>query len=164
MYHGSVTLALVRSPCRPRKWTALNWDFKGKIMIGRMDLQKTQNEDSSLQMFKSWFNNKTGKIDTSTFDTVHSDVLQLYKVRKQLILTDTTITNSSRLIYLIKNEFDSDRPMRIVIPPSHRYQALLAIHVREHWGVQQTGKRAHLLATVAGKYCSICYRMSWMSS
>ena len=28
--------------------------------------------------------------------------------------------------------------MRIVIQPSHRYQALLAEHVREHWGVQRT--------------------------
>ena len=28
--------------------------------------------------------------------------------------------------------------MRIVIPPSHRYQALLSVHVHEHWGVQGT--------------------------
>ena len=28
--------------------------------------------------------------------------------------------------------------MRVVIPPSHRYQTILAIHIQEHWGVQQT--------------------------
>jgi hypothetical protein len=68
------------------------------------------------------------KIDTSVFDTVHEDVLQLYKVRKQLRLMD------ARLIYLLDNEFDSNPLMRIVVPPSHRYQALLAVHVSEHWG------------------------------
>ena len=51
-------------------------------------------------MIKSWFNLKTGridenKIDTSVFDTVHYDVLQLYKVRKQHRLTDATTTNSN---------------------------------------------------------------------
>ena len=37
--------------------------FKGKILIDQVDLEKAQNEDSSLQMVKSWFNTKTGKID-----------------------------------------------------------------------------------------------------
>jgi len=44
----------------------------------------------------------------------------------------------ARLIYLLDNEFDSNPLMRIVVPPSHRYQALLAVHVHEHWGVQNT--------------------------
>ena len=117
--------------------------FKGKILVDQVDLEKAQNEDSALQMVRSWFNFKTGKIeekkiDTSTFDEVHDDVLQLYKVRKQLRLTDGTTANSTRLIYLIENEFDANPRMRIVVPPSHRYQAMLAVHVREHWGVQQT--------------------------
>ena len=89
-------------------------------------------------MVKSWFNLETGKINTSIFDKVHDDVLQLYRVRKQLRLTDANTTNSTRLVYLLENEFDSNPRMRIVIPPSHRYQALLAVHVCEHWGVQQT--------------------------
>ena len=106
-----------------------------------MDLEKAQTEDSTIQMVKSWFNWKTGKveenkIDTSIFDEVHEDVLQLYKVRKQLRLTDAKPTNSTRLVYLLENEFDSNPLMRIIILPSHRYQALLAVHVREHWGVQ----------------------------
>jgi len=94
-------------------------------------------------MVKSWFNWKTGKIeeskiDTSTFNEVLEDVLQLYKVRKQLRLTDANTTSSTRLVYLLENEFDANPLMRIIIPPSHRYQALLAVHVREHWGVQRT--------------------------
>ena len=117
--------------------------FKGKILVDQVDLEKTQNEDSALQMVKSWFNLKTGKIeekkiDTSAFDEVHDDVLQLYKVRKQLRLTDASTTNSTRLIYLLENEFDTNPRMRIVVPPLHRYQALLAVHIRQHWGVQRT--------------------------
>jgi len=124
---------------QPGKWTPLIGTFKGKILIDQMDLQSMQNDDVGLQMVKSWFNMKTGKIDknkihTSTFDTVHSNVLQLYKVRKQLRLIDDTVINSFRLIYLIENEFDLNPHMRIVIPPLHRYQALLAVHVSEHWG------------------------------
>ena len=84
-------------------------------------------------MVKSWFNLNTGKVDekkmdTSVFNEVHEDVLQLYKVRKQLRLTDGNTTSSTRLVYLLENEFDSNPRMRIVIPPSHRYQALLAVH------------------------------------
>ena len=116
---------------------------KGKILIDQVDLEKAQNEDSSLKMVRSWFNTKTGKIDerkidTSVFNTVHDDVLQLYKVRKQLRLTYASTMNSTRLVYLLENEFDSYPQMRIVIPPSHRYKALLAVHIREHWGVQRT--------------------------
>ena len=56
--------------------------FKGKILVDQVDLEKAQNEDSVLQMVKSWFNFKTGKIeekriDTNSFDEVHEDVLQL---------------------------------------------------------------------------------------
>ena len=95
--------------------------FKGKILVDQVDLEKAQNEDSVLQMVKSWFNFKTGKIeekkiDTSTFNEVHDDVLQLYKVRKQLRLTDETTADSARLVYLIENKFDTNPRMRIVVP------------------------------------------------
>ena len=76
-------------------------------------------------------------------NTVHEDVLQLYNVRKQLKLTDASTTNSTRLVYLIKNEFDSNPRMRIFIPPSHRYQALLTVHIREHWGVLRTTQQVN---------------------
>jgi len=117
--------------------------FKGKILIDQVDLEKAQNEDSALLLVKSWFNSDTGKIDerkidTSNFEDVHDDVLQLYKVRKQLRLTDESTTGSARLVYLLEDEFGLNPKMRVVIPPSHRYQALLAVHVREHWGVQRT--------------------------
>ena len=42
------------------------------------------------------------------------------------------------IIYLKEDEFESEPKIRIVIPPSHRYQAMLAVHVQEHWGVQRT--------------------------
>ena len=58
--------------------------------------------------------------------TFYSDGLQL--VRKQLRITDKKVT-----IYLL--EFEAKPMMRIVLPPSHRYQAL-AVHTNEHWGVQ----------------------------
>ena len=94
-------------------------------------------------MVRSWFNETTGKIDerkidTSEFDSVHGDVLQMYKVRKQLRLTDKKTTSKTRLIYLLEDEFESEPKIRIVVPPSHRYQAMLAVHVQEHWGVQRT--------------------------
>ena len=62
-------------------------NFKGKILIDQTDLEKAQTEDSAIQMVKSWFNLNTGKIvdskiDTSMFDEVHEDVLQLYKGKK----------------------------------------------------------------------------------
>jgi len=61
--------------------------FKGKILIDQVDLEKAQNDDSALLMVKTWFNLHTGKvdekkIDASTFEEVHEDVLQLYKVKK----------------------------------------------------------------------------------
>ena len=107
--------------------TPLIGTFKGKILIDQVDLEKAQNEDRALRMVKSWFNIKTGKIkenkiDTLIFNTVHEDVLQLYKVRKQLRLTDASTTNSTRLLYLLENELDSNPRMRIVpqVPRSAR--------------------------------------------
>ena len=80
---------------------------KGKIVLDQFDLEKAQNEDGALTMVRSWFNETTGKIDekkidTSEFDSVHGDVLQLYKVRKQLRLTDKKTTSKTRLIYLLE--------------------------------------------------------------
>ena len=55
-------------------------------------------------MVRTWFNETTRKVedkktDTSEFESVHEDVLQLYKVRKQLRLTDNKTTSKTRLIY-----------------------------------------------------------------
>ena len=38
------------------------------------------------------------------------------------------------LIYLL----EAEPMMRIVVPPSHRYQALLAVFAHGHWRVQHT--------------------------
>ena len=74
-------------------------------------------------------------------DSVHEDVLQLYKIRKQLRLTDNNTTSTTRLIFLLEDEFETKPKMRLVIPPSHRYQTILAVHIQEHWGEQQTMKQ-----------------------
>jgi len=99
-------------------------------------------------MVRTWFDEETGKIkeskiDTSEFDSVHSDVLQLYKVRNQLRLTDKGSENV-RLIILLEDEFERDPLHRLVIPPSHRYQAIGAVHMKEHWGVQRTTEQVKL--------------------
>ena len=39
---------------------------------------------------------------------------------------------------MLEDEFEAKPRIRVVIPPLHRYQAMLAVHVREHWDVQRT--------------------------
>ena len=119
---------------------ALIVSVKGKILIDALDLSKAQEEDGALQMVRTWFDENTGKIqenkiDKTEFDSVHTDVIQLYKVRKQLRLLTTA--KNVRLIFLLEDEFENDPIHRLVIPPSHRYQAIGAVHVKEHWGVQK---------------------------
>ena len=84
-------------------------------------------DDGSISLVKSWFNKNTGKvddknIDTEEFETLHSDVLQLYKVRKQLRITDKQVTKQARLLYLLEDEFETNPIMRIVVPLSHRFR------------------------------------------
>ena len=71
-------------------------------------------------------------IDTIEFETLNSDVLQLYNVRKQLRIKDEKVTKQARLLYLLEDEFETNPIMRIVIPPSHRYQAMLSVHAHKH--------------------------------
>ena len=102
-------------------------------------------EDGSINLVKLWFNKNTGKvddrnIDTNEFETLHSNVFQLYKVRKQLRITDGKVTN-----YLLEDKFEANPIMRIAIPPLHRYQALLIVHAQTHWGVQRTMQQVKLV-------------------
>ena len=89
----------------PLPWKKVNYQRKqNKIVLDQVDLEKAQKEDGTLHMVRTWFNETTGKvedkkIDTSEFESVHEDVLQLYKVRKQLRLTDNKTTSKTRLIY-----------------------------------------------------------------
>ena len=67
------------------------------------DLERAQMEDGAISLVKSWFNKNTGRvddrnIDTNEFETLHSDVLQLYKVRKQLRITDKKVTKQVKLL------------------------------------------------------------------
>lgn len=43
--------------------------IKGKIIIDQADLEKEQKDDGVLTTVRSWFNNKTGKIDERKVDT-----------------------------------------------------------------------------------------------
>ena len=100
-------------------------------------------EQSAYLYHISWFNKNTGKvddknIDTNELETLHSDVLQLYKVRKQLKIIDKKVTKEAKLVYLMEDEFETNPIMRIVVSPLHRDQALLAVHAHKHWGVLQT--------------------------
>ena len=88
-------------------------------------------------MVRSWFDKITGKVDnkkinTNELKTFPSNVLQLNKVRKQLRITDEKVTKKAKLINLLKDKFEAAQMTRIVVPPSHRYQALLAVH-HKHW-------------------------------
>ena len=71
--------------------------------------------------------------------------VSLYKVKKQLRLTKKSSTNKAELKYLLEDEFEAEPRHRIVISPWHRYQALLAVHAHEHWGVQRTMQRVRLV-------------------
>ena len=122
---------------------ALICNIQGKIGLDQKDLEKAQAEDGALQLVRSWFNETTGKIgdkkiDTSEFEGLHSDVIQLYKVRSQLRLSDKSSTGDVRLVYLLEDEFEPEPRNRLVIPPSHHYQAMTAVHAVQHWGVQRT--------------------------
>ena len=80
--------------------------IQSKIILDQTDLETDQKEDGTLNMVRSWFNVNTGKIDenkidTTEFDSVHDDLLQLYKVRKQLRLTDKNTISATRLVYLL---------------------------------------------------------------
>ena len=103
MYNSSAPLAFGYCKRNRGAWLPLIGALKGKIVLDQVDLEKAQNEDGALIIVRSWFNETTGKIDdkkidTSEFDSVHGDVLQLYKVRKQLRLTDKKTTSKTRLI------------------------------------------------------------------
>ena len=63
--------------------------------------------------------------------------------------TNHKTTSKTRLIYLLEDEFESEPKIRIVIPPSHRYQAMLAVHVTGTLGCtthHATGTKSVLLA------------------
>ena len=117
--------------------------IQGRIGLDQYDLEKAQSEDGALQLVRSWFNKTTGRIDdkninTSEFEGLHSGVIQLYKVRTQLRLTDKSSMDDVRLVYLLEDEFEPEPRRRFFIPPSHRYQAMIAVHAVQHWGVQRT--------------------------
>jgi len=67
--------------------------IQGTIVRHQYDLEKAHIDNGTIRLVRSWFVKNTGKADdknvnTNELKTLHSDVLQLYKVRKQLRITD----------------------------------------------------------------------------
>ena len=60
-------------------------------------------------------------------------------------ITDGKVIKQARLLYLLEDEIETNPIMKIVVPPSHRYQALLSVHGHEHWEVQRTMQQVKLV-------------------
>ena len=52
--------------------------FKGKILVDQVDLEKAQNEDSALQMVRSWFYLRTGKIEERLTPQLSTKYMMMY--------------------------------------------------------------------------------------
>ena len=62
----------------------------------------------------------------------------LYTVRKQIKLMESTDQMKVRLLCLSEGKYTNSPVYRLIVPPPHRYQAMLMLHASNHWGVQQT--------------------------
>ena len=116
---------------------------KGQIGIDAENLYRAQNEDGVLTMVKSWINNHTGEVEDKNInmqdmEELHSEVKQLYAVRKQVKLMETSDQGKVRLLCLIEGKYTNSPVYRLIMPPTHRYQAMLMVHGPNHWGVQRT--------------------------
>ena len=113
---------------------------KGIINI---DADKAQFTDGVLMMVKSWIDKYTGEVDDKKInlqelDQLHQEVKQMYTVRKQFKLMETSDRIKVRLLCLVEDKYTNSPVYRLVVPPTHRYQAMLMIHAPNHWGVQRT--------------------------
>ena len=92
---------------------------------------------------KSWINEYSGEVDDKNITMqeiaeLHSEVKQLYTVRKQIELMESTDQVKVRLLCLIEGKYTNSPVYRLIVPLTHRYQAILMIHTPNHWGVQRT--------------------------
>ena len=55
---------------------ALIGTVKGKILIDALDLHRAQEEDGALQMVRTWFDEKSGKITDNKINTTEFDSVQ----------------------------------------------------------------------------------------
>ena len=90
---------------------------------------------------RSWINEYTGEVDDKNInmqemEELHSEVKQLYAVRKQIKLMESTDQVKVRLLCLIEGKYTNSPVYRLIVLPTHRYQAMLMLHAPNHWGVQ----------------------------
>ena len=106
---------------------------KGIININADDLYKAQSTDGVLMTIKSWINEYSGEVDDKNIDRqemaeLHSEVKQLYTVRKQIKLMESRDQVKVRLLCLVEGKYTNSLVYRLIVPPSHRYQAMLMVH------------------------------------
>ena len=116
---------------------------KGIINIDADNLYKAQCTDGVLMTIKSWIDKYTGEVDDKKINLqemneLHEEVKQMYTVRKQFKLMETSDRIKVRLLCLVEDKYTNSPVYRLVVPPTHRYQAMLMIHAPNHWGVQCT--------------------------
>ena len=116
---------------------------KGIINIDADNLYKAQCTDGVLMTIKSWIDEYTGEVDDKKInlqepEELYQEVKQMYTVRKQFKLMETSDRIKVRLLCLVKDKYTNSPVYRLVVPPTHRYQAMLMIHAPNHWGVQRT--------------------------
>ena len=88
--------------CRGPSVIAYN---KGMINIDTDDLYRAQSTDRALMTIKSWINEVDDKnINMQEMAELHSEVKQLYTVRKQIKLMESTDQVKVRLLCLIEGK------------------------------------------------------------
>ena len=82
--------------------------------------------------------NSTKCVVLRSMDEVYSVVKQLYTIRKQIRLMESTDQVKVRLLCLVEEMYTSTPMYRLIVPLSHRYRAMLTVHTANNWGVQRT--------------------------
>ena len=114
--------------------------YKGIINIDAENLYRAQSTDGVIMIIMMCINEYTGEVDDKNInmqemDELHSEVKQLYTVRKQIKLMESTDQVKVRLLCLIEGKYTNSPVYRLIVLPTLRYQAMLMIHPPNHWGV-----------------------------
>ena len=94
-------------------------------------------------VIRTWINEDTGEVDDKKInmqemEEMHSEVKQLYAVRKQIKLMESTDQVKVRLLCLVEGKYTNSLVYRLIVLPTHRFQAMRMVHASNHWGVQRT--------------------------
>ena len=116
---------------------------KGQILIDAENLGRAQSTDGVLMLVRSWIDENTGEVDNKRIneeemEDVHSEVKELYTVRKHIKLMNSTEQVKFRLLCLVEGKYTNAPVYRLIMPPTHRFQAMSMVHAANHWGVQRT--------------------------